>query len=364
MKKIRVGIIGQGRSGRDIHRLAITCDPKVAKLFEVAAVADFIPERCTPLADAVVESNFKVYSDYKEMLQDKSIDLIVNTTFSQDHIPVSIEALEAGFNVLCDKPAARSPEELDQAIAVAKRTGKFFNIFQQSRFRAPFVKCMEVMNSGVLGRIVMVKVAYNGFARRWDWQTLQSMNGGVLHNTGPHPLDQCLQFYGDADPEQIICKMDRANVFGDAEDHVKLLLMGKDHPTIDMEISCCCAFPGNIYEIYGTNGGLKADSAAVTWKYFIPEDAPDQHLVRGTLEGAGRLPAYCGEKLDFYEETWHANKVAEDSKYWVRKYYEQLYAALTDGKPMDVTLEQVRRQLAVMVECYRQNPFPTLDEPA
>ena len=200
----------------------------------------------------------------------------------------------------------------------------------------------------------------NGFGRRWDWQTIQDMCAGELLNTGPHPLDQAIQFYGDADPEKIVCTMDRANTFGDAEDHIKLLLMGKGHPTIDFEVSRCCMFPGNTYEIYVTNGGLKAGGAEVTWKYFLPSEAPEQHLVREPLEGPGRLPLYCGEKLHFYEEKWTAPDYALGFDSWGTKYYEQVYDALMNGKPMEVTLDQVRRQIMIIEECHRQNPFPKM----
>ena len=186
------------------------------------------------------------------------------------------------------------------------------------------------------------------------------MCAGELLNTGPHPLDQAIQFYGDADPEKIVCTMDRANTFGDAEDHIKLLLMGKGHPTIDFEVSRCCMFPGNTYEIYGTNGGLKAGGAEVTWKYFLPSEAPVQQLVREPLEGPGRIPCYCCEQLHFYEEKWTAPDYALGFDAWGTAYYEQVYDALVNGKPMEVTLDQIRRQIMIIEECHRQNPFPKM----
>ncbi len=359
MKKIRVGIIGQGRSGRNIHRHMFETQQKLKERFDVVAIADFIPERME--MDGITPyPGLKKYADYKEMLQDKTIDLIVNATRSFDHVPVSIEALEAGFNVVSEKPLARHVADVDKIADAVKRTGKFFAVFQQSRFRPVFRKALEVMQSGILGRPVMVKIAYNGFGRRWDWQTIQDMCAGELLNTGPHPLDQALQFYGDADPEQVVCHMDRANTFGDAEDHIKLLLMGKGHPTIDFEVSRCCMFPGNTYEIYGTNGGLKANASEVTWKYFLPSEAPTQHLIPEPLEDAGRLPIYCGEQLHFYEEKWTVPEYAMGFDCWGTKYYEQVYDALVHGKPMEITLDQVRRQIRVIEECHRQNPFPKM----
>jgi len=116
------------------------------------------------------------------------------------------------------------------------------------------VQVQKVIKSGVLGRIVQISIAFNGFSRRWDWQTMQSRNGGNLANTGPHPLDQALQLFGKGMPK-VTCYMDHTdNSLGDAEDHVKVLLSGRGHPTIDLEVSSCCAYPCFVYNVYGTRG--------------------------------------------------------------------------------------------------------------
>ena len=361
MKRIKVGIIGQGRSGRNIHRHLFECMPALKERYEVIAIADPIKERWN--MDGITPSpELKCYSDYKELLADKRIELVVNASRSHKHIDISIEALEAGFAVVCEKPLARKVADVERLEEAIKRTGKFFAVFQQSRFRALFQKTWEVMKSGVLGRIVMVKVAYNCFGRRWDWQTIQEMCAGELLNTGPHPLDQALQLYGDADPEEIFCKMDRANTFGDAEDHIKLVFSGKGHPTVDLEVSRCCAFPGNTYEIYGTCGGLKASGSEVAWKYFLPKDMLEQKAIIEPLRGAGEMPVYCSENMHVYEEKCTLPEFAGSFDYMGTDYYKDIYEGITTGKPTVVQLEQVKRQIRVIEECHRQNPFPkTID---
>lgn len=353
MRKIRVGIIGQGRSGRNIHSASLE-RPKMRDRFEVVAVCDLIEERCNESCE--VHSGCKAYTDYREMLKDKSIELIVNASQSPDHVDISIEALEAGFAVLSEKPLARHVADVDRLAEAVKRTGNFFAVFQQSRFAPTFRKVKEVMDSGVLGRIVMVKVAFNGFARRWDWQTIQDMCAGNLLNTGPHPLDQALQLMGDVDPDKIVCVMDRANTWGDAEDHVKLLMTKAGYPTIDLEISSCSMFNPYVYMVYGTNGCLSGDHTKLDWRWFDPEEAPEHELVREPMEGR----AYCSEKLDFYNASWTSSEEGTGFNSRVEKLYFNLYDAMVNGKPLEVTLDQVRRQIAVIEECHRQNPLSKL----
>ena len=100
----------------------------------------------------------------------------------------------------------------------------------------------------------------------WDWQTLTEYNGGNLLNTGPHPLDQALQLFGTDIMPEVTCFMDRVNTYGNAEDHVFLILKGKNRPLIHLEISSCCAYPTFIYNIYGSNGGMKTTTSEAEWK--------------------------------------------------------------------------------------------------
>ena len=245
--------------------------------------------------------------------------------------------------------------------------GAVFAIFQQSRFAPDFEQVRKVIESGALGRIVQIKIACNGFSRRWDWQTLQECHGGSLLNTGPHPLDQALQLFGDGMPD-VKCIMDRALTFGDAEDHVKLILTGKDRPTIDLEISACCAYPVPMYQVYGTQGSMVATTKDVSWKYFSPKTAPKQKLIREPLanrnpDGAF-TPAYCRETLEMVEKAWTLPKSKSDLfTVMSGRFYKHLYETLTNGTPMPITAEQVRKQIAVIEQCHKQNPMSRLDRP-
>ena len=351
MKKIRVGIIGQGRSGRNIHGVSLE-RPKLREKFEIAAVADLRPDRTRESCEN--NPGCKAYTDYREMLKNPELDLIVNASMSPDHTGISIEALEAGYAVLSEKPLARHVADVDRLSDANRRTGRFFAVFQQSRFAPAFRKIREVMDSGILGRIVQIRMAFNGFARRWDWQTLQDMCAGNLLNTGPHPLDQALQLMGDIEPDRIFCLMDRAHTFGDAEDHVKLLMSAQGHPSVDLEISSCSMYNPHVYSVYGTCGCLAGSHTELEWKYFLPEEAPEQHLIRTPLDNR----AYCSETLSFYEGKWTSSPEGADFNSRVERFYENLYGALVHGTPLEVTLEQVRRQIAVIEECHRQNPLP------
>lgn len=358
MEKLRIAIIGQGRSGRDIHG-AYLQTPKAKERFEVVAIVEQQEDRRQRAAE---EFGCPVLERYEDLYyQSENIDLVINSSYSFQHHDITVDLLNHGFNVVCEKPAARNVKEFDDMVATADRMGKFLGIFQQSRFAPYFVKVKEVIDSGVLGELIDVDIQFNGFARRWDWQTLQSYNGGSLRNTGPHPLDQALAILNAYDRmPHVFCKMNRVNTFGDAEDYVKLILTMPDKPLIDLTISSCDAYPSFTYKIHGKNGGLKGSMQHIEWKYFNPDSAPKQELIRHSLSKADGTPAYCTETLSWHEDSWDGDpNGAFDAA--VEAYYQMVYEHLLQGAPLMITLDQVRQQVAVYEEAHRQNPMTAIE---
>ncbi len=349
MRKLKVGILGQGRSGRNIHAASLE-RPGLRERFVIAAVADREPERCRE--SVAGNPGCRMYGDYRELLAVNDLDLMINALPSHAHVPVSIAALRAGHHVLCEKPLTRFPEEMAELKAAIAASGRFFAVFQQSRFAPTFRRVQSVIASGVLGRIMTVKLAFTGFGRRWDWQTLQEYGGGNLVNTGPHPIDQALQLYGDAMPEEIFCRLDNANSLGGAEDHVKLLLSGKGHPAVDIEISNASLFDPYVYLVYGTHGTLWGNHRDIEWRYFDPQEAPAHAVIAEPMPERN----YCSENLSFYSEKWSSSEEGMSFNSRVEKFYLNLYDAMTGKAPLEVTLPQVERQVALFAECYRQNP--------
>ena len=203
MKKLRIAIIGYGRSGRDINKKLLD---QLPELYEIAAFADGDSQRRDMI---LAESGVTACSDYTELFGRTDIDLVVNASFSKDHAPISAELLAHGFNVLSEKPAAAGPDELRGVLEAAEKAGKRYFVFQQYRLAPSYRKVREVIASGVLGDIIQAGLNYSGFSRRWDWQTIQGFTAGSLLNTGPHPVDQALELMGFPKEVQVSAAMRR-----------------------------------------------------------------------------------------------------------------------------------------------------------
>jgi predicted dehydrogenase len=341
---IRVGIAGLGRSGWDIH--AKLLEPLTTH-YQVAAVVDDDPAR---RAEAVERFDCQAYTQVEELLADRGVELVVVALPSMLHTPVTLAALAAGKHVVCEKPMAVSLSDADRMVAAAEAGDRLLTIFQQRRYNPDFVKVQEVIRSGLLGRIVQIRMSESRFTRRWDWQTLQKFGGGSLNNTGPHYLDQALQLFGPAQPE-VFCHLDRTLTLGDADDHVKLVLKAAGAPTIDLEISSSDVFPPETWHVIGTQGGLRGTTRRLTWKWIIPDELPPRALdLQPTPDRS-----YNRDDLTWHEDHWEQTGDNADA---YRQFYADLYAAVREGAPLVITPQSVRRVIWLQEECHRLSPIP------
>lgn len=343
---INVGIAGLGRSGWDIH--AHLLGP-LQNYFRVVAVVDAQADR---RQEAVERFDCRAYADYNELLGDAAVALAIVSLPSHLHAEATIAALEAGKHVVCEKPMAATLADADRMIAAAERTGKCLSIFQQRRYNPDFLKVRQVIESGVLGRIVQIRMTESRFSRRWDWQTLQQFGGGTLNNTGAHYLDMALQLFGDQYPQEVFCQLARTLTLGDADDHLKLTFKAAGAPTIDIEISSCCAYPPETWNIMGTQGGLAGTTQQLRWRWVDWSKHPRRQLDTRPMPDR----SYNRDDLVWQEARWD---IADDHGAGYSAFYLDLFATLTNGQPPAITPQSVRRVMWLIEECHRLCPLST-----
>ena len=354
MKKLRVAIIGQGRSGRDIH----------GKFFK-SANNDFCEVVCIVEADdarrekAAVEFGCDTVSHYTDLFGRKDIDVVVNASYSQMHYPISKDLLEHGFNVLTEKPFGRTYYECMDLIHTAKNNGVIIAAFHQSLYAPAFLKVKEIIASGKIGRILQMNFKYSGFARRWDWQTLQSSCAGGIYNSGPHPIGQALDLLGwDENAKVVYSALDTVLTSGDSDDYGKIIIATPSKPTVDIEVISADAFGSDYtFKIYGSKGTYMSTNSTYKLKYI--EDLsvlPERPLIRESLSNAEGNPAYCSEKLEFIEDNGKIEGSSFD--FAVHKFYKMLADTILDGKPLDIPPEHAAMVIGIIEACHAQNPLP------
>lgn len=347
MKKIRVAIIGYGRSGRNIHTHLLK---QLTDLYEVVAYVDQDAQRRQMIKD---ETGIESFADHIELFNRSDIDLVVNASFSYKHAAISKALLANGFAVVSEKPAAKDEHEFVSVLEAAGTNNHKYFIFQQYRFSPAYLKVKKVIESGLLGRIIQISLNYDNFARRWDWQTVHAFTAGSLYNTGPHPVDHALDLMGYPEAVEVKCMMDRAHTYGDGEDYVKMLLTARNKPVLDIEISSCNAYAGSTYLVQGSRGTLVGSTTRLDWKYYTDQENVSQSLITSPLKNDKGEPIYCHEKLNLHNDYWKTSE--DDTNVKGLAYYRSLYKTLTNGTPFQITVQQVKLQMRVMREAYEQN---------
>ena len=349
---MKVALIGQGRSGKDIHGKYLLSEDN--KNVEVVYVVDEILER-----RKIAEKDFgcQTFADYKELFGKKDVDLVVNASYSQQHYEITKDLLEHGFNVLVEKPFSRTYRECSDLINIAKKNNVIVAAFHQTLYAPSYKGIRDIINSGKLGEVFQISLKYSGYARRWDWQTLQSHCGGSVYNSGPHPIGQALAFLGwDKNVRVEYSKLQTVITSGDAEDYGKIILACPNKPTIDIEICSVDAYSDFVFKIYGSKGTLKATNGEYSMKYVDLDALEPRPIIKTALMDENFAPLYCSEKLDFIEESGKFEGSSFDSA--VKEFYDMMYDTVKLGKPLSVTPEMAAEVIRIIETCHAENPLP------
>ena len=339
-----VGIVGLGRSGWDIHAHLLA---QVTDRYKVTAACDLEEGR---LQEARERFGCNTYGDHGDLLADPAVELVVVATPSYLHAPHSVAALKSGHHVLCEKPMATSVEEADEMIEAARASGCVLCVFQNRRYDQDFCKIRDMIQSGLLGRVLLVRMASHFFQRRRDWQTLVEFGGGIVNNAGAHFLDQALLLIGDEEP-QVTCQLAHTVSAGDAEDHAVIVLKCPSGMMVEVELSSCAAFSQDHWFVVGTCGGVKGSTQELSIQWFDPGALPP-------IEADRRPPVDRKyghpEDIPWQTETWKTDEAPVPR--WTQLYVG-LHDAITKGDPPPVTPESVRRQIALIARCKELSPL-------
>jgi predicted dehydrogenase len=235
-------------------------------------------------------------------------------------------------------------------LKAAAKAKKIIAPFQQRRFEKDFLKVKEVIDSGILGEIVHIRICWQGFKRRWDWQTSRAYAGGALNNNGPHPLDHAAVLFGEGKPE-VWAQAKNYLCSGDAEDHLKVILNGKNKPTVEIELTDVWAYPQERWIIAGTRGGLHGTEQKLEWKWVDFSKMPERTL---SMESTPDR-SYNSEKLEWQTATWQPEGPAQASGAGaappvdaVNTFYQGLFQTIRNHQPLAIPPQEIKKRVALL----------------
>lgn len=203
MEKLKVGIIGTGGICNNKHIPSLL---KVADKVEITALADLEREKAIATKERYHLTEAKIYTDYRELLADKSIDIVHVCTPNVAHCQITVDAFEAGKHVLCEKPMAVTSEDAQKMLDAWKKSGKKFTVGYQNRFRPDVQVLKKACDNGELGEIYYGEA--NAIRRKAvpTWGVFPNkalQGGGPLIDIGTHALDITLWCMNNYDVDSV-----------------------------------------------------------------------------------------------------------------------------------------------------------------
>lgn len=228
---IKLALMGLGRSLFFEHYPVFREHPS---LFKVVAACDLVKERRDK-----IEADYpdcKMFRQFRDMLDEPDIDLVVISTASTDHVEHAMASLERGFWTLVEAPLALTPDETLILRGAAQKAKNRLLVIQRGFFAPDFVLTRSMMGDPRLGDIYQIKIRQEDYVRRDDWQTVKRLGGGAAYYAMTDLILQALKLL-PSPPVQMWSELKRVASLGDAEDFAHVCLKTRSHVSAEIEFN-------------------------------------------------------------------------------------------------------------------------------
>ncbi|MBI5835275.1 MAG: Gfo/Idh/MocA family oxidoreductase [Armatimonadetes bacterium] len=324
-QQIRTVVVGYGYAGRNFHSYLIGLEPRL----ELAGIVARRPEVAQRIAD---ERGCPVIPSLDAALADDSVQLVVVATPNSTHADLACAAMEAGKHVVTDKVMCLSLADCDRMIATAERCGVMLSVFQNRRCDGDYQTVRTLMDSGELGDVRWLELAWQGLRPWGGWRGQAAMGGGRYLDLGAHLVDQLLLLFPET-IQSVYGRMDWAYPEFDVESDAHLTVAFEGGRTGIVDVSSMCALSKPRWLVKGTLGTYA--------KYGL--DPQEGAMNAGDIDSAVVDPAQDGKISDGQGE-----RVVPTLRGRWRDYYANIAAVLLDGAAPLVKHHELRRQIAVL----------------
>ncbi len=254
LKQVRAAIIGYGGA---FNMGKAHGDAIIASGMSVVAACDADATRVAAAAHDY--PGIRTYTDYRELLADPDVDLVIVILPHNLHAPVAIAAAKAGKHVVVEKPMCNTVAEANAMIAAAEAAGTMLSVFHNRRWDGDFCTIREIIQKGTIGDAFHIEACMGGYngPRGW-WRDDKAISGGAMFDWGAHIIDWILHFVPqkvvgvDGYYHKLVWFEKKSN-----EDHCELIIRFENGATAQVEISSIAAVGKPRWRILGTKGAIQ-----------------------------------------------------------------------------------------------------------
>lgn len=329
---LKMGFIGNGKSTNRYHLPFILERENI----QVKTIYNRNPKTAT--WDKIEGVHYT--TDLEELLTDPEIQLITISTTQSSHFEYAKKVLENGKNVLVEKPFMMTYAEAKEIFELAKERGLIVQCYQNRRFDSDFLTAQKVIESGKLGELLEVEMHYDYFRPEIPESVHEfKFYDSYLYGHGCHTIDQVLSYFGKPDDihydvRQLLGE-GRMNDYFDLDFYYEITKVSVKSSYFRIK-----ARPS--FVLYGKKGMFTKET----------KDRQEEHLklfYMPSHEDFGiDLPEHYGT-LTYVDDAgvWHEEKVISEVGDYGR-VYDDLYEAIINGKPKQVTDEETLLQMEIL----------------
>jgi len=297
--------------------------------------------------------NSKQYSDYKQMFKELKPDLVSICTESGKHASIALDCIEAGVNLIIEKPIALSIKDAESIIKKAKEHNVKVCACHQNRFNKSVVKIREALEENRFGKLMhgTAHIRWNrgrDYYDRASWRGTWEQDGGALMNQCIHNIDLLRWMMGDEVSEVFAYTDNLTHPYIEAED-LGLALVKFTNGSYGIVEGTTNIYPQNLEEtlyLFGEKGTVKAGGQSVNiieeWRFADLLDDPEEvkttyHENPPNVYGYGHTPLFT-DVIEAIREDRQPMVTAEAGKRALELVLA-IYKSAAEGKPVRLPLE-------------------------
>jgi len=341
-KMIKVGIMGMGRSGWELHATHLQTIPG----YRLVAVCDQSEVR---REEAAKTFKVRAYADPQQVIEDPEVQLVVVSLPSNLHASAAIAALEAGKDVVVEKPMSVTLAEADAMVAAAETSGRLLTVFHNRRWDRDYQMVKTLADGGLLGELLTLDSRVMTYGLAWatygvpefdpTWRTKAAYGGGFMADWGPHLLEQVLDLAGEL-PVSVTCQLCSHIWSTEVEDYFHMRLTFPCGLLATLEGSNNARMPLPRWFVVGREGTLVADGAWGRWTDMrIRRSMADMTmdlLPQDVGPSSGSRDYDVGEELSAF-------------------FYADLAEALATGRPPAISAQRGRDVMYILEAARRSS---------
>ena len=321
---IDVGLIGFGLAGRAFHAQVIRATPGLR-------LAAILQRHGSEAAEKYPD--VRVVRSVGELLDIRDIRLVVIATPNETHAPIARQCLEAGRDVVVDKPFATTLKEAAELVELARKCGRLITVYQNRRYDGDFQAIRQLVADGTLGRIVRFETNYDRFRpdlKPGAWRERAGPGSGILFDLAPHLIDHALVLFGL--PEAVTADVRLERTVAVVDDAFEVILHYPGGMRAVLRSTMLAVAPRPRFVLHGTRGAFLKQT-------FDPQEI---NLRRGYIPESGPWGGEPQEDwgvLTTIENDVVTKRGVPSSTSDYRDYYANVRDAMLGRAPLAITPE-------------------------